>query len=111
MHNKFLEKHQSIIIGLSIFIAMILAVSIFSFVAIDNQHHFVYVENLWLSRHKLIITLWHILLITAIYWGWGLKINLAAQRMNINAARTRKLKRVRWFLIAGLLLIDLFIYL
>jgi len=115
MFNKLFKKHQSILIGLGIFVLMMLAVSCFSLSAFGNHHHAVYVLSTWLNQHKLIVILWHILLITSIYFGWGIKVDLAVKHAQIgemmDEKRVKKLKRFRWVLIGMVLIIDFFMFL
>lgn len=111
MLNKFYKKHQALFIGLGIFALMMLAASVFSFGGFGNQHHAIYALSSWFSQHKLLIIFWHILLIVAIYWGWGVKVDLAAKRSQMDKERVKKLKRLRWVMMGLLLLIDLVMYL
>jgi hypothetical protein len=106
MLNNLFKKHQSLLIGLGIFALMMLAASMFSFGGFSSQHHAIYALSSWLRQHKFLVILWHIFIIAAIYWGWGLKVDLAAKNVQMDEIKIKKLKRFRWVLIVMFLLID-----
>lgn len=117
MFKKLFTKHQSLWFGLSIFFIMMLFAFSFSSGLFGNQHHAIYIINAWFNQHRFIVILWHILLLAAIYYGWGWKVDEAvktqAKMENItkwDEKRIRKIKRFRWYLIGAFLLIDLMMF-
>jgi hypothetical protein len=60
----------------------------------------------WISQHKTLFSLWHILIITAIYWGWGKKVERAAKKYSLSTDQITKAKRFRYVLIGFVVLVD-----
>lgn len=117
MFNNLFKKHQSIFIGIGLFLIMMLISYAFSFGFLSNQHHAIYAISAWFNKHRFIVILWHILLFLAIYYGWGWKVDQAVKMQQKqergtkwSTARIEKIKRFRWYLIVACLLIDLLVF-
>jgi len=114
MKNIF-KKHQAIFIGITVTFIMIGVAYLFGFSTLNFPDHQSTISalNTWLNKHKLIIILWHVLLLVAIYWGWGIKVDSLVKQQKqrqIDHATIDKYKRFRWVLIITVLIIDLIIY-
>lgn len=121
MFKKLFTSHRSLWkstgIGLGIFMFMMLLASSVSLGLFGDQHHAIHALNNWFKHHRLTIIVWHILLLAAIYYGWGWKVDEAvktqAKMENVtkwDEKRIRKIKRFRWYLIGAFLLIDFMMF-
>lgn len=112
MKNLF-KKYQSVFIGIAIVFFMIGAAHLLGLSVLDSadQQSKINTLNIWLSQHKFIVILWHVLLLVAIYWGWSIKVDSLAKQHQLKQVTIDKYKRFRWILIITVVVMDLIMHL
>lgn len=110
MFNRFIKKHQAVFIGLGIFALMMLAVFSIGLGAFNNQHKTIYALSAWFRQHHALVLLWHVLILISIYFGWGFKVNHALKTGKIDKNHAVSLRRIRWFLIVVIIVIDFVVF-
>lgn len=108
--TKFFTNHKTIWITIVSFLILFYLVSLLSFGSFGNVSHNISHINQWINNHKYIFIFWHILLLIAIYFAWGIKVDHAAKKQNLSKPAIIKAKRFRWVIIAAILVIDVLMH-
>lgn len=64
----------------------------------------------WVETHKYEFLLWHSLIILAIYYFWGKKVDKEAKLHDLSKDQIKKSKRFRYYMIAFVIVVDLLIH-
>lgn len=64
----------------------------------------------WVKTHKYAFLLWHGLIIAAIYYFWGKKVDKEAKLHDLTEDQIKKTKRFRYYMIAFVIVVDLLVH-
>lgn len=102
---RFLKKPTVLVLLFTLIIlAVMLAVSLTHVAAIKQP---VFNISQWFNHNRIYLIGWQILIILAIFFGWGYKIDREAQNTEWPQSEVKRLKRFRYWLIGFVLLINL----
>lgn len=102
---RFLKKPTVLIFLFTLIIlAVMLAVSLTQVHTIKQP---VFNISQWFNHNRIYFIGWQILIILAIFLGWGYKIDREARNTELPKSEIKRLKRFRYWLIGFVLLINL----
>ena len=111
--NKFfsvLKRTRWMLITIAVFIALMVFVSMLSFTHIASSHSVIFSLGAWVTQNRIWFALWHGVIIVAIYFGWGWKVDRAAAVQEMSPEDIKKAKRFRYWMIAFVVVISLLTY-
>lgn len=104
----FLAQHKLFLFLLLIIVIVFPLLSLISINLIHSLNLPIQQVNTWINRHRELFLFWHLLLIVAIYLGWGLKVEQEAKKhKKLTIEQIKKAKRFRWLIILAVIGIDL----
>jgi len=65
----------------------------------------------WFSHYQTMFIFWHFLILTAIYFGWDMKVKRVGKQNTLSPESLKKARHVKWVLISGVLFVDLIVIL
>jgi hypothetical protein len=111
MHKNpgFLAKHKLFLFLLLIIVIVFPLLSLISINLIHSLNLPIQQVNTWINRHRGLFLFWHLLLLVAIYLGWGFKVEQDARKQHkeLTVEQIKKAKRFRWLIILAVIGIDL----
>ena len=106
---NFCSKNKTTLITLVIYSGIIILAASLSFGNITASKFIITKLNSLINHYRTPFMIWHIIIVVAIYFLWGRKVNTLAQQKCISQHQVVKIKRWRWVIIGIVLLIDVFV--
>ncbi len=106
----FIRQQKWLFVTVFFFVLLMVVVSFISLTQMDGLSARVLGFNQWLQRHHVAVLLWHVLILAAIYVGWGIKVDRTFKGQTISAKKMRSVKRFRWWLIGFVVLVDCWVF-
>ena len=106
----FIAKHKLFLFFLFLLLIIVVVLPLLSLISINFIHSLnlpVQQVNHWINQHHSLFLCWHLLLLVAIYFGWGFKVEKEAKQKELTAEQIKKAKRFRWLIIGSVIIIDL----
>ena len=92
---------------LVLFVVIFLILGALSFAHIQSFNMAVQALSSALVAHRIVVVLWHLILVSLIYWLWGKKISRLAKASKNPEEAQKAHKRLRLIAIGAFVLIDL----
>ena len=90
-------------------ICFVLLMSFISILGMTNTGHVnSVITNMsqWVDTHKNFFAVWHIVLLLAIWFGWGAKVSYYAKQADVTELQVKKALRFRYWLIGFVALVS-----
>ena len=104
---NFYSKNKTALITLIIYSGIIMLAASLSFGNVTASKSIITKLNDLINHYRTPFMIWHIIIVVAIYFLWGSKVDTLAQQKQIPQQQVVKIKCWRWVIISVILLVDL----